>query len=1041
MAALSNERASKKKESLMKTSPIVESRFDRIFLHLTCCIRRPSHWRWHWQGIQRELPSALCLRPWRAGLQTAMVLCSLLLAWIASAQDKPEKNQEVHPTRLLARQARGIQPQAAARFLETHGAVIRKHVATVPRLVILDAGRDAHTKMKALRASGLFEYVEPDYRVHVNLAPTDAAFADGRLWALRNTGQNGGVPGADIGVVPAWDITTGSTNVTVAVIDTGIRYTHQDLASQMWRNPGEIPGNGIDDDQDGFVDNIFGINAITNSGDPLDDNNHGTHVAGTIGAASNNGSPHVGVAWRVRLMACKFLDASGSGYTSDAIDCINFAVNKGAKILNNSWGGGGYSQALHDAIAAARDAGVLFVAAAGNSARDTDAFPNFPSCYDLENVISVAALDRSDNLASFSNYGRASVDLAAPGASIFSSTAGTDSDYNNFDGTSMAAPHVSGVAALVVARFPGITLAELRQRLLATTVPVSALTARCVSGGRLNAYSALSASADGSLEVATSTSIAPPLTARAHVGLFVVVSDLFPVTDATVTGQVMGGDRLTFSNDGRIPDATGGDNIYSATLPVPANATNVTVQLMISAPGKISATTLVSFAIRFPPPLPSVTPGVVEAIACQDDGKIIIGGFFSTVNGVTRNNIARLNSDGSLDQTWNPGADNAVRQIAVSGTDVFVRGDFYMIGGQRRRGLAKLSATGSGAADPLWNPNVPGNLHAIAISGTDLFVGGLSYLAKFSTTDSGLKDSVWGMQPDYSVYVLAVRGTNLYVGGDFRRLGGESIRSLAKVSTLGAGNVDSAWDPMVRGAFGSPVRALAFWGDDLLLGGSFNSVGGMPRTNLAKVSATGIATVDVHWNPEPLGPLTGSSSEGVEAGHIYGLAMAGPNLYVSGIFCSVGGLSRTNLAKVSATGSGSADPSWQADTEGQWVSALAVSNDSVIAGGTFTRVNGQLCSSLAKLDPLTGNPDNSFSAQVGFGLPPSWLQLSVTNGLTLFGMPGAMYQIEFTKDLSPPVTWLPLTTLAPSGESVAVPGTRPAADSRGFYRALLVFMP
>ena len=157
-----------------------------------------------------------------------------------------------------------------------------------------------------MKQSGLFEYVEPDYIGHAYLAPTDQAFVNGTLWGLRNLGLNGGKRGADISATNAWEITTGSTNVIVAVIDTGIRYTHNDLFTQMWHNPGETPGNMKDDDGNGFVDDVFGINAITGSGDPFDDNNHGSHVAGTIGAAANNGNPHVGVAWKVQLMACKF---------------------------------------------------------------------------------------------------------------------------------------------------------------------------------------------------------------------------------------------------------------------------------------------------------------------------------------------------------------------------------------------------------------------------------------------------------------------------------------------------------------------------------------------------------------------------------------------------------------------------------------------------------------------------------------------------------------------------------------------------------------
>ena len=170
-------------------------------------------------------------------------------------------------------------------------------------------------------------------------------------------------------VSKAWDVTTGSTDVLVAVIDTGIRYTHQELRNQMWVNPDEIADNGIDDDGDGYVDNVHGIDVINNDGDPMDDHGHGTHCAGTIGASANDGYAHVGVAWNVRLMGCKFLSAQGSGYTSGAVECIDFAVAKGAKVLSNSWGGGGFSQSLYDAIKRAQDAGVLFIAGANRNAR------------------------------------------------------------------------------------------------------------------------------------------------------------------------------------------------------------------------------------------------------------------------------------------------------------------------------------------------------------------------------------------------------------------------------------------------------------------------------------------------------------------------------------------------------------------------------------------------------------------------------------------------------------------------------------------------
>jgi subtilisin family serine protease len=520
----------------------------------------------------------------------------------APRQREPAAPKTAHPTRLVAKYAPGAPAHAAAQAIARQGMKVRKHIKLVPGLVVLDdelpagalkgeARRQAqHDRVKALRESGLFEYIEPDYKVTVNLQPNDTAFTDGTLWGLPR-----------IDTERAWNITTGSPDVLVAVIDTGIRYTHQDLAQQMWHNPGELPNNGIDDDGDGYVDNVYGINSITGSGDPMDDHYHGTHVAGTIGAAANNGGPTVGVAWQVRLMACKFLDNSGSGYTSDAIDCINFAVSKGARVLNNSWGGGGYSQALLDAINAAGRAGVLFVAAAGNASDDTDFSPHYPSSYETENIVSVAALAADDTLAEFSNFGRSTVHLGAPGIGIYSCGAADDSNYRVLSGTSMAAPHVSGVAALVLSQYPGITMFELKARLLNTVLPMAALSERCVSGGRVNAYQALTAVPDGTPEISVVTSPRPPLLAGSEVNFYVTVSDLAPVTDASISGLVAGGGPLYFANNGVPPDATGADPQYTTTLPVPATGSSMTVQLTVSAPGKGTVTTNVTFAIRVPP--------------------------------------------------------------------------------------------------------------------------------------------------------------------------------------------------------------------------------------------------------------------------------------------------------------------------------------------------------------------------------------------------------------------------------------------------------
>ncbi|MBU4271129.1 MAG: S8 family serine peptidase [Planctomycetes bacterium] len=293
----------------------------------------------------------------------------------------------------------------------------------------------------------------------------------------------------------AWTITTGSSSVVVAVIDTGVDYTHVDLAANIWTNPGEIAGNGIDDDRNGFVDDVYGYDFVNNDGDPMDDNSHGTHVSGTIAAVANNGVGVAGVNWSSSIMALKFLDGNGSGYLSDAVRAINYATmmrnqyGVNVRVMNNSWGGGGYSYALYSAIEAGNNADILFVAAAGNSGSNNDVSPQYPANYSCSNVVSVAAVASSGQLASFSSYGATTVDLAAPGVSIYSTVPGNR--YASYSGTSMAAPHVAGVAALAFALAPDASVAEVRDAILGGAEPLAALSGKTAAGGTLNAYNTL----------------------------------------------------------------------------------------------------------------------------------------------------------------------------------------------------------------------------------------------------------------------------------------------------------------------------------------------------------------------------------------------------------------------------------------------------------------------------------------------------------------------------------------------------------------------
>ncbi|HYN44928.1 MAG TPA: NosD domain-containing protein [Candidatus Limnocylindrales bacterium] len=353
-------------------------------------------------------------------------------------------------------------------------------------LIRVDESR-LENAMEGLSVSDKFEDAEPNYRVKALKTPNDPRFNE--LWGMNNTGQTGGTPDADIDAPQAWDISTGSKEVIVAVIDTGVDHTHEDLAGNMWANPGEIPGNGLDDDKNGFIDDYYGWDFAYKDNDPIDGDSHGTHVSGTIGGVGNNGKGVAGVSWNVRIMAVKFLDDSGSGYDSDAIDAINYATMMGADIMSNSWGGGGYSSALEAAIQAADNAGILFIAAAGNDADNTDQYPFYPAGYDVPNVMSIAATDKNDNLADFSNYGHSTVDIGAPGVDILSSVPGNA--YASYSGTSMAAPHVSGAAALLKAFNPSLTHLEIKDILMNSVDPLPSLYGKTATGGRLNIQKAI----------------------------------------------------------------------------------------------------------------------------------------------------------------------------------------------------------------------------------------------------------------------------------------------------------------------------------------------------------------------------------------------------------------------------------------------------------------------------------------------------------------------------------------------------------------------
>lgn len=326
-----------------------------------------------------------------------------------------------------------------------------------------------------LKATGDYAIVEPDYVRRATVSPDDPRFVNGDQWGLRNDGGDDGLTGADIAAPDGWSVRHDAETVIVAVIDSGIRLDHEDLKDNLWSNPGETAGNGIDDDANGYVDDVHGINAIApdggDAGDPSDNNGHGTHVAGIIGAVGNNGRGIAGVAWRVQLMALRFLDEAGNGFTSDAIMCIDYAIARGAHIINASYGSDAdsYSAAEEAAIRRARDAGILFVTAAGNDGRDLDSDNEYPAAYPVDNLVVVGAFSRHGPMLSFSNYGSGRVDLIAPGAEVLSTGHAGSASYVTMNGTSMAAPHVSGALALLRAAYPDDDHRALVNRLLRGT--------------------------------------------------------------------------------------------------------------------------------------------------------------------------------------------------------------------------------------------------------------------------------------------------------------------------------------------------------------------------------------------------------------------------------------------------------------------------------------------------------------------------------------------------------------------------------------------
>ena len=533
----------------------------------------------------------------------AAVVASFLIP--ASARAAPG---DFVPGELIVKVRGGATPQAVAQIAAEANAMADEQLADVGdaqirKLYISGTVADA---VRNLSGNSWVEYAEPNYILHANLIPNDPRY--GELWGMKNTGQVintvPGKPGADISAEQAWSVTTGSANVIVGVVDTGIDYAHPDLSANIWNNPGGVGGCAV---------GTHGYNAITKTCDPNDDHYHGTHCAGTIGAVGNNALGVVGVNWTVKIMGLKFLDASGSGTTANAITAIDFAVTakiagQNVRVLSNSWGGGAFSQALLDEINKANTNDILFVAAAGNASANNDVTPSYPSNYNTPNMVAVAATDNTDALAYFSNYGRTTVHLGAPGVDILSTQPG--GLYQYLSGTSMATPHVAGAAALVLAAKPTLNTAGVKSALLNNVDPIPSLNGLTVTGGRLNAAKAVGAAPPPPPGPDFSLSASP-----ASQTVVVGASTSYTVT-VTPSGGFTG--SVTLSSSGLGAGATGSFAPNPTTTTSTFSVTTTTTAATGSFPvtitgtsGTLTRTTSVTLVVNSsaPPPPPPPCDG------------------------------------------------------------------------------------------------------------------------------------------------------------------------------------------------------------------------------------------------------------------------------------------------------------------------------------------------------------------------------------------------------------------------------------------------
>ncbi len=628
---------------------------------------------------------------------------------------------DAHPSQVVVRISdhEGANRQLVENLLDGMGMEIISDIDFVPGTCVISVPTPANSNaeqqgdalkgfVNQLLATGLFDYAEPDYVYQAYREPTDAAYADGNLWGLNNDSATG----VDLEAAAAWDLSVGSTDVIVGVLDTGVNYAHCELANQMWQNPNEIPDNRVDDDNNGWVDDVFGVNTVIETGDPLDDDGHGSHVAGTIGSEANGGGQTVGVAWNVRIMGLKVLGTRG-GVSSDIAQGVAYAVEHGCHVINASLGGPTFSNAMFQVLAEAQSEGVVLIAAAGNEGLDNDVFPSYPANYNLENVISVAAMDRHGNLAEFSNFGINTVDIVAPGVDILSLDR-TGCDYMTISGTSMAAPHVAGVAALILSVFPEASVSELRERLLLSAIPSSRFADRVATGGSVSALRALEAETDGFLEITVDPASGSAVALDSEVAVVARVSDLFGITDATVMATLEDGTVIELLNDGAAPDVLAGDALYSANIQMPAEGTEFSMTVRADAPDKVGIETSVRYTLI---PVPENDPFNTATKLPADGAQLLSNNRFASNQSGEPDHAGLFSADASLWWTWSPRVSSeALVDTSGSAFDTVIA----VYQGDRIRSLVPVASVNNvdgRRAGYLTFPAVAGETYRIAIAG------------------------------------------------------------------------------------------------------------------------------------------------------------------------------------------------------------------------------------------------------------------------------------------------------------------------------------